>query len=272
MSDQEMRQGVRATFDAVSGVYDCHPLRFFNRAAELLPGVFGFAGNESVLDVAAGTGIPALAMAAHLPEGQVTAVDFSEGMLAQAAAKCGAAGMSNIAFRAMDMTSMAFDDGSFDAANCSFGVFFVEEMAGTLRHIASKVKRDGVVVTTHFGKGSFGALADLLGRRVEAYGLPKPPPGWLRVATEEQNKALFEAAGLSDIEVSRHAVGYFLDNPEQWWEVVWNAGYRRLISTLDAERLQRFKQEHLTEVSERMTPEGLWLDIVVLITRARCPA
>ncbi|SCZ65290.1 class I SAM-dependent methyltransferase [Thiohalomonas denitrificans] len=271
MEEQEARQRVRATFDAVSDAYDCQPLRFFQRAAECLPGIFDFNGNESVLDAAAGTGIPALVMAPHLPRGSVTAVDLSEGMLAQAETKCRAADIDNIGFRPMDMTAMDFDDGAFDAANCSFGVFFVEDMAGTLRHIASKVKPGGSVVTTHFREGSFGQLTELLGNRIEAYGLPKPPPGWQRVATEAQNLALFEAAGLKGVEVSRHDLGYFLEDAQQWWEVVWNAGYRGLISSLDDQQLAQFKREHLEEVAGLAGPEGIRLDIEVLITKGTRP-
>jgi ubiquinone/menaquinone biosynthesis C-methylase UbiE len=267
MNEQERKQHIRATFDTVATLYDCDALRFFRHAAALLPGTFGFEGSESVLDVAAGTGIPALAMAPHLPRGVITAVDFSEGMLEQAAAKCHANGFTNVVVRQMDMTAMTFPDGAFDAANCSFGVFFVEEMAGTLRHIASKVKPGGKVVTTHFRAGSFGAQAELFLSRVDAYGLPAPPPGWLRVASEAQNIELFEAAGLAQPHVASHDVGYLLRDPEQWWEVVWNAGFRSLIAALDEERLARFRQEHLAEVSELMTADGLPLDIGVLITR-----
>jgi ubiquinone/menaquinone biosynthesis C-methylase UbiE len=267
VNEQERKQLIKATFDTVAARYDCDALRFFRHAAALLPQTFGFEGGESVLDVAAGTGIPALAMAPHLPRGVITAVDFSEGMLEQAAATCHANGLSNILFQQMDMTAMTFPDFTFDAANCSFGVFFVEDMAGTLRHIAAKVKPGGKVVTTHFRAGSFGALAELFLNRVDAYGLPAPPPGWLRVATEEQNIELFEAAGLAQPQVASHDVGYLLDDAEQWWEVVWNAGFRSLIASLDEERLALFRQEHLAEVSELMTADGLPLEIGVLITR-----
>lgn len=267
MNEQERKRLIKATFDTVASRYDCDALRFFRHAAALLPETFGFEGDESVLDVAAGTGIPALAMAPHLPQGVITAVDFSEGMLGQAAAACHTSGFSNVVFQQMDMTEMAFPDATFDAANCSFGVFFVEDMAGTLRHIAAKVRPGGKVVTTHFRAGSFGPLAELFLRRVDAYGLPAPPPSWLRVASAEQNIELFEASGLTQPQVEHHDVGYLLNDAEQWWEVVWNAGFRSLIAPLDEARLARFRQEHLAEVSKLMTADGLPLDVRVLITK-----
>lgn len=267
MNEQERKQLIKATFDTVATRYDCDALRFFRHAAALLPETFDFEGGESVLDVAAGTGIPALAMAPHLPQGVITAVDFSEGMLEQAAATCHTSGFTNVVFQQMDMTAMTFPDATFDAANCSFGVFFVGDMAGTLRHIAAKVRPGGKVVTTHFCAGSFGPLAELFLRQVDAYGLPAPLPSWLRVASEEQNIELFEASGLTQPQVEHHDVGYLLNDAEQWWEVVWNAGFRSLIAPLDEVRLARFRQEHLAEISKLMTADGLPLDVGVLITK-----
>ena len=267
MDQNELKAKVRHTFDTVCEGYDCPSLRFFNRAAAHLPQVFGFRGNEQLLDVAAGTGIPALVCAAELPRGAVTAVDFSSGMLAQAEAKARAAGVNNIRFQQMDMTAMSLPEESFDAANCSFGIFFVEDMVGTLRHIASKVKAGGPVVTTHFIEGSFEPLSALFRQRVERYGIEPPPLGWMRLGSEAQNQSLFEAAGLLQISHQRYDIGYQFQRTEEWWEVIWNAGYRSLIAGLDAETLARFKAEHLAEISALDSGEGIPFHIEVIISR-----
>lgn len=269
MDQNELKAKVRQTFDTVCEGYDCPSLRFFNKAAAHLPQVFGFRGNEQLLDVAAGTGIPAMVCAAELPQGSVTAVDFSSGMLAQAETKASAAGLSNIHFQQMDMTAMALPEGSFDAANCSFGIFFVEDMVGTLRHIASKVKAGGPIVTTHFIEGSFEPLSELFREQVERYGIEPPPLGWMRLATEEQNRELYRDAGLGDIETFRFDVGYRFDHAEEWWDVIWNAGYRGLISGLDKETLARFKMEHLERIAVLDEGNGIPFHIEVVITRGK---
>jgi ubiquinone/menaquinone biosynthesis C-methylase UbiE len=79
MNEQERKQHIKATFDAVATRYDCDALRFFEHAAALEIEDLRKKGGESVLDVAAGTEIPALAMAPYLPRGTVTAVDLSDG-------------------------------------------------------------------------------------------------------------------------------------------------------------------------------------------------
>lgn len=269
MDQDEMKARIRKTFDTVCDGYDCDALRFFDNAAAKLPGVFNFDGDERLLDVAAGTGIPALVCAANLPHGTVTAVDFSAGMLAQAEAKAKKAGLNNITFSQMDMTAMPLEEASFDAANCSFGIFFVEDMLGTLQHIASKVKPGGAVVTTHFIEGSFEPLSEIFREQVTEYGVEPPPYGWMRLGTEQLNRELYQDAGLNDTESFRFDVGYRFDHADQWWEVVWNAGYRGLIAGLDADSLARFKAEHLERIAALDEGSGIPFQVEVVINRGR---
>jgi len=269
MEQEERKQHIRQTFDTICKGYDCPSLRFFSNAAAKLPETFNLRGDERILDVASGTGIPAMALAVHLPQGSVTAVDFSTGMLAQAEEKARAAGLENITFAEMDMTALELEDNSFDAANCSFGLFFIQDMEQTLAHIAGKVRPGGAIVTTHFINGSFEPLSELFTERLQKdYGVDVPPIGWQRLGTSELNRELNEAAGLSDITVEAHQVGYTFDSAEQWWEVVWNAGYRGLLSGLDEAQLEQFRRDHLEEIAALDKGEGIPLNIEVAITRA----
>ena len=269
MDEQTRKQQIEKTFDTVSESYECSPLRFFHHAAETLPELFGFNGDEQVLDVAAGTGIPALVLASHLPNGSVTAIDFSKGMLSRARQKIEALEVSNIDLQQMDMTAMDLAENRFDAANSSFGIFFIEDMHTTLQHIVSKLKPGGLMVTTHFQQDAFSPLTDRFLSRVEAYGVEIPSPGWRRVATEEQNIELFETAELVEVKVISRDVGYYLKDAEEWWSVIWNAGYRGLIAGLEPERLAQFKREHLAEIETLQTPDGIKLDIGIIHTTGK---
>ena len=266
MNAEQVKAILQDTFNTVADVYDNPSLRFFPACARHLADLLDLRGDERVLDVATGTGHAALELAARLPRGRVTGVDFSAGMLAQARRKAAARGAANVEFAEMDMQDLRFEDGRFDAALCAFGIFFVEDMETTLARIAAKVRPGGTVAICNFQKDYFFPLRQLLMDRLAARGVPLPPQTWERVATEDGCRALFEAAGLRDIRIEARNMGYFLADENEWWNVVWNAGFRRLVSQIPAADLERFRKEHLQEVAALKTRDGLRLDIGVLFT------
>jgi ubiquinone/menaquinone biosynthesis C-methylase UbiE len=266
MNAEQVTAILKDTFNTVAGVYDHPALRFFPASARHIADLLRLRGDERVLDVATGTGHVALELAGRLPRGQVTGVDFSAGMLEQAQSKAAALGIKNIEFAEMDMQALRFDDAQFDAAACAFGIFFVEDMESALAHIASKVKPGGTVAICNFQKDYFCPLRKLLTDRLAAYGIPLPPQTWERIATQAGCRELFEKAGLRDIRVEPKNMGYALANENEWWNVVWNAGFRRMLSQLPPADLPRFREEHLREVAALATPKGIWLDIGVIFT------
>lgn len=266
MNAEQVKAILKDTFDTVSPAYDSWVLRFFPASARQLADLLRLRGDERVLDVATGTGHVALELAGRLPRGHVTGVDFSAGMLAQARQKAAAQGVSNAEFAEMDMQALRFEAGSFDAATCAFGIFFVEDMEAELAHIAQAVKPGGTVAICNFQKDYFFPLRKLLVDRLAAHNVPLPPQTWERIAHEAGCRELFANAGLRDIRVESRNMGYFLADETEWWNVVWNAGFRRMVSQLPPADLERFRQEHLREVAALKTKDGLWLDVGVLFT------
>ena len=271
MEQEKRKQQIRATFNAVADGYDTPALRFFAENPRHLAKYLELRGDEHLLDVATGTGNAALALAAMLPGGRVTGVDFAEAMLARARQRAKAAKLDNVEFVEMDMQSLAYPDGHFSAACCAFGIFFVEDMEGQLAHIAAKVKPGGRVAISGFTEKAFSPLADIFYARLSRYGVELPPLSWKRIATEASCEALFQSGGLVDIRVGRRNLGYFLKGPEEWWEVIWQAGFRGLVSQLAPDDLARFRAEHLAEVAELQTPEGIRLEVEALYTAGTKP-
>ena len=266
MDEQQRTAMMKETFNAVSGGYDSTALRFFPESANYLSGCLDLHGDEHILDVATGTGHAALSVASRLPSGRVTGVDFSTGMLEQARAKAAAMNAANVEFIEMDMQALKFPAGHFDAAICAFGIFFVEDMDTQLAHIAAAIKPGGTVAISGFQETFFHPLMDLMYGQLDRYGVQKPPQTWRRIATEAGCRELFEKAGLTDVRVEEKNVGYFLDRAEEWWDVIWNAGFRRLVNQLSSENREAFRREHLQEIDALRTKDGIWLDVGVLYT------
>jgi len=266
MDEQQRKTILKETFNTVSEGYDGKALRFFPKSAKHFASILDLKGDEQVLDVATGTGHAALALSSFLPQGRITGVDFAAGMLDQARKIAATMNVRNVDFLERDMQDLEFATTQFDVAICAFGIFFVEDMDTQLAHIAAMVKPRGKVAICNFQENYFHPLKDLMVKRLANYGVQPPPQTWKRIATEAGCKKLFEKAGLRDIRVERKNVGYFLDNELEWWDVIWNAGFRRMVSQLQPSDQKQFQREHLQEVASLATKNGIWLDVGVLFT------
>jgi ubiquinone/menaquinone biosynthesis C-methylase UbiE len=262
-----MSELIKNTFDAVSDAYDDKALAFFPRSAASLTRRLCLAGDERVLDVATGTGHLALTIAGAIPGGRVVGIDFSRGMLESARKKAKKGDIRNIDFIEMDMQNLELEPGSFDVAVCAFAIFFVEDMQRQLKSISSKVRPGGKVAISTFEENHFfNPLVDLMIERIQKYGIEKPSQSWKQVGTEAGCTELFRSAGLTGIRVEYENVGYYLESVDEWWSILWNGGFRRLLDKLNAEDRERFRREHLAEIGKLRTDKGIWLDVGVLFT------
>ena len=259
----ELKKKIREAFNIVAEGYDSPALRFFTESAKHLPEYLNLKGDEHVLDIATGTGHAAITIAGVLPEGLVTGIDFSEGMLSRARTKIKERGVRNVRLLSMDMQALDFPDNAFDAAVFSYSIFFVEDMEGVLRHVMGKVKSGGRVLVTSFQEGTFSPQVDMFFERVKKYGV-ETPSTWRRLETREECTALFEKAGLTEVRVGTKDIGYHLTNAGQWWDIVWNAGLRRFVSSLSNKDLEKFRDEHLKDIESLSTGNGIWLEVKAL--------
>jgi len=268
--DKKSKDSIRQVFDAVAADYGLGGAKFFHTSGRCMADLLPLQGNEHILDVACGTGATAIPLARRLPDGKVTAIDLSAGMLAQARKRAEAEKLLNVDFKLVDMTAVPFEDHHFDHAFCAFGLFFVDDMCGLLSHLKNKVKSGGSVIVSGFCGESFMPGAELLFERLQTYGVETPKTiAWKRMAEPHQLEILFDEAGLNDIDITRRSLGYYTD-VNGWWEVVWNAGFRRLVAQLD-DRLEEFKRDHLAEMRALEEDKRLWLEVDVNYTRGTVP-
>ncbi len=266
MDEQELKDFFKSTFNTVADGYDNSAMRFFPESARHISSYLNLNGDELVLDVATGTGSVALAIARDLPDGQVTGIDFSEGMLSQAMRKKAEWGLRNVTFTEMDMQAIDFPDKHFDIAISAFSIFFVEDMKNQLTHIAERVKDDGKIIITTFYDNAFSPLVSLFLDRLKKYGVEPPTLAWKRVATQEQCTSLFNDAGLHNTKSEQLECGYYLSNASDWWYIIWNGGFRGLVKQLTPNDLEKFQEEHLAEVEELASDMGIWLEMSILYT------
>ncbi len=272
----EHKRRVAATYNLASAGYDQEAVRFFPLCASRLVELIGLQPGQRVLDVATGTGVAAIAAARRVgPGGQVVGVDIAADMLEQARGKIEVAQLTTIEFHEEDAEHLSYAEKSFDAVICAFGIFFLPEMLAGPREWKRVVREAGVVAFSAFGETAFQPISDLFEARMRAYGVTFPiarhPFSWQRLMSLEQCLTLLQDAGLEQIEGRSEQLGYYLRTPQEWWEIVWNSGFRGPVSQLSPEHLEQFKMEHLAEVGQLATDQGIWLDIAAFFAWGHKP-
>ena len=268
MTIDEHKQKVMASFDMASEGYDCNSLRFFVESASFLIKTLRLNGNESLLDVATGTGHVAVAAAQVLKNGSVTGIDLSEKMLQKASDKAQAMELRNVTFKHCDIEDMGFADDTFDTASCAFGLFFLPHMENGLRSISKVLKTGGKFAMTSFRPSLMMPLRGMLMERIKGYGVEEPKLSWMLLDSPEKINSLLKGAGYRDIQIISKQMGYYLKDSLEWRDVLWNSGYRGLVSQLPEGDLQRFMKEHLQEVDGTRNEKGIWLEVEVLFATA----
>ena len=269
MDTKQRKTMIQNAFDTVAEGYDHPSLAFFPDTADRLLDLLTLADDANLLDVCTGTGMVALKAARQLSRGKVTGIDLSPGMLQQASTKAEAFGLQNAEFINMDLDELAFNESPFDVATCSFGLFFIDDMVAALTNISNAVKPAGLIAISSFTDDAFDPFSQMFLDCYQSFGKEAPPLSWKRLESEENIRAVFKSAGISDVSFHHQPLGYEMKTEQHWWDVVWNAGYRGLLNQLTDEQQLEFKTKHMAEVAAYCKNNKAWLDTSVIIAIGR---
>ncbi len=157
----------------------------------------GIGADTRVLDVACGTGVVAREAAGR--GAAVTGLDCNPGMLAVATRLAPA-----VDWREGTAEALPFDDATFDAVTCQFGLMFFADRVKALAEMARVTRPGGRLVVATWGAlestPGYAAMVALLQRLFgEEIAAALRAPFVLGVPAELRD--LFEAAGLADAKI-----------------------------------------------------------------------
>lgn len=266
-------QSIAHTFDLVANGYDSPTLRFFPMCADQMIHFLRPKPGSKVLDVATGTGAVAIACAQSVgPSGRIQAIDLAENMLDKAFHNSQAMAMHNIDFHTMDASKLEFKDNYFNAVTCGFGLFFMQDIVGTLQHWHRVLQPKGRVVFTSFTQHAFQPLLESFGKLLQDFQIPLPNGAKKMEANKlcdiESCQSALQQAGFSQIQIHTKQMGYHLPNAASWWEICWNTALRAPLSQLSADDLLEFQRAHLQTIDGFATQHGIWLDVETLFAVA----
>lgn len=137
------------------------------------------ADGMDVLDIACGTGEPAISIATSLHgSGSVVAADISPDPLEVAKQRAAERGLTNISFVPADVHALPFPDASFDRITCRLGVMFFADLPRALREMHRVLKRGGRATLLAWGPMQQPYFESTIGTVLRSLpGLEIPPSG-----------------------------------------------------------------------------------------------
>jgi ubiquinone/menaquinone biosynthesis C-methylase UbiE len=250
--DQTEQSKAAETYNAASDHFDDPALSFWSRFGERTIDRLDLRPGEVVLDVCCGSGASALPAATRVaPTGQVIAVDLADRLLDLCRAKAASRGLRNVETRLGDMEHLDFENESFDAVVCVFGLFFATDLSRALSGLWERVRPGGRLAITTWGPRLFepasGAFWDAV--RAVRPDLHRAYHPWDRLAEPEALSRIFRDAGVPQPTVEAIIGRHPLRSATDWWSIVLGSGFRSTVDRLGpslAERVRRTNQDWLT--------------------------
>ncbi|MBI1800759.1 MAG: class I SAM-dependent methyltransferase [Chloroflexi bacterium] len=251
-------------------------LSLFAKVAARLVQYAELRDGHIVLDVATGSGAAAIAAGrAVAPSGKVVAIDVAQGMIAQVESNVRAAHRSNVEVKEGRAMQIEFSDNTFDEVICSSAIFVLPDVPGALKEWMRVAKPGGQVAFTTYRESIFQPLSGLFEKRIRNYGVALPtarPFSWQSLSEPQKCRELLRNAGLTGISVMVEQTGYNLRRADDWWELLWNTGFRDYLGALSRRKLEQFRSEHLEDVNALKTASGIWLDVPVIFAFGQKPS
>jgi len=195
-----------------------------------------------VLDIASGTGEPAITLATRVGHtGHVTALDLSSDLLEIAAQRARSRGLTNFATQQADAHSLPFLDDSFDLATSRFGIMFFRDPELALRELLRVLRpqaRACFLVWGTFDQPYWQTTMGVVHRRVGGPLLSPDGPDPFRFAHPRSLSTILRNSGFNTIEEETRAVPWIWPGPPpELWE------YAQSVSVPFRPMLERVRPE-----------------------------
>jgi ubiquinone/menaquinone biosynthesis C-methylase UbiE len=210
-----------------------------------------------VLDIACGTGEPAISLATELAGGgEVIGIDISPAPLKIAAERATQRGLTNVTFRHADAHHLPFPDNSFDCITSRLGVMFFSDLPRALGEIRRVLKPTGRAILLVWGpmnqpyfQTTIGTVLRLLPDAV----LPGSGRKMFALGGESVISQALLQAGFSQVQEERVTVPWtWIGTPVEVWKYFQDVTvpFASLIQSIPADRRDEIDAEVLKAISQ----------------------
>ncbi|MGE3979674.1 MAG: class I SAM-dependent methyltransferase [Nitrospira sp.] len=231
-----------------------------------------------VLDLGSGTGYPALLAAQAVgANGSVVGIDLAEQMLKVAGQKAASLGLTNVTFRAGDVTTLPFESASFDAVTSRFCLMFLPEIPKAAAEIVRVLKPGSWVAAAVWSAPEKNPSISLSMAAVKQV-IDLPPtdpmaPSIFRLAQPGDFAGMLERAGLIDITDQEFIGEWSYGSTDEYYTSLMEiaAPIQNLMATLsEAQRLE-VKRLIIKAASQFQHGDRITFPIAVRIVAGRKP-
>jgi ubiquinone/menaquinone biosynthesis C-methylase UbiE len=226
-------------------------------ATELAVNGAALSDGQHVLDLASGSGEPALSIARVVgSSGRVVATDLVPEMLEGARENASAQGLSNMEFRVADAEDLPFVDGEFDRVTARFGLMFFPDIHKALSEVRRVLKPGGRISFVVWGPPEenplFSTMTGPFLKHVQMHTPPTDAPGVFRFADESKLARVVSAAGFHSVKTAKSKVDWpWAGPPEEAWlatsEIA--APFRKMMDALSPEKKSAVVAEVIEGIS-----------------------
>jgi len=176
-----------------------------------------------VLDLASGTGEPAISFAARVGgQGHVTALDLSTEVLEIAKNRARERGLQNFSTQQADAHTLPFGDNSFDLATSRFGIMFFRDVTLALRELRRVLRPNARACFLAWGsidQPYWRSTMGVVHRHVGGFLLQPDGHNPFRFSQPGSLSTILQAAGFHDVQEETRTVPWkWPGTPEEVWE------------------------------------------------------
>ncbi len=218
------------------------------------------SAGETILDLAAGTGVVGFSVAGLVgPTGRVIVSDFADAMVEVAGRRAQELGLQNVECRVLDAEHLDLPDGSVDGVVCRWGYMLMADVGAALRETRRVLRAaSGRVACAVFAGPEQNPWAALPSRVLRERGyMPAAEagaPGIFALADRDRLRRLFTEAGFSDPAIDEVTFRFRFAGVDDYWEFLNSAAgaIAMVLNRLGEKERERVREE----ISERLRSFG----------------